>query len=69
MKTQEELKALKEEVEALNKKLAELTEEDLAQVTGGTNSAPCGCASCNYSSKESCMYYKSVNGHTKCLYN
>ena len=35
MKTKEELKALKEEVETLNKKLAELTEEELAQVSGG----------------------------------
>ena len=35
MKTKEELNALKEEIEALNKKLAELTEEELAQVTGG----------------------------------
>ena len=35
MKTQEELNALKEEVETLNKKLHELTEEELAQVCGG----------------------------------
>ena len=35
MKTKEELNALKEEVETLNKKLAELTEEELGQVTGG----------------------------------
>ena len=35
MKTPEELKELKEEVETLNKKLAELTEEELAQVSGG----------------------------------
>ena len=35
MKTMEELNALKEEVETLNKKLAELTDEELAQVTGG----------------------------------
>ena len=35
MKTKEELDALKEEVETLNKKLAELTEEELEQVTGG----------------------------------
>lgn len=35
MKTKEELYALKEEVEAMNKKLHELTEEELAQVTGG----------------------------------
>ena len=36
MKAKEELNALKKEVEALNKKLAELTEEELAQVTGGS---------------------------------
>ena len=35
MKTKEELNALKEEVETVNKKLAELTEEGLAQVSGG----------------------------------
>ena len=35
MKTKEELNALKKEVEALNKKLAELSEEELAQVSGG----------------------------------
>lgn len=37
MKTKEELNALKNEVEVLNAKLAELTEEELAQVTGGSN--------------------------------
>ena len=37
MKTKEELNALKEEVETLNKKLAELTEEELAQVSGGVD--------------------------------
>ena len=35
MKTKEELNALKEEVETLNKKLHELTEEELEQVSGG----------------------------------
>ena len=35
MKTKEELNALKEEIETLNKKLAELTEEELKQVAGG----------------------------------
>ena len=35
MKTKEELNALKEEAEALNKKLAEMTEDELAQVMGG----------------------------------
>ena len=35
MKTKEELDALKEEVETVSKKLAELTEEEIAQVNGG----------------------------------
>ena len=35
MKTKEELNALKEEVETLNKKLAELTDEELALVSSG----------------------------------
>ena len=35
MNTHEELNALKEELETLNKKLAELTEEELSQVAGG----------------------------------
>ena len=35
MKTPEELNALKEEVETLNKKLHELTPEELAQISGG----------------------------------
>ena len=34
-KSKEELDALKEEVEAVNEKLAELTEEEIAQVNGG----------------------------------
>ena len=36
MKTAEELTALKEEVEILNRKLHELTDEELEQVTGGS---------------------------------
>ena len=36
MKTKEELNKLKEEVEAVNEKLHELTEEELEQVTGGS---------------------------------
>ena len=35
MKSKEELNKLKEEVEAVNEKLAELTPEEIAQVTGG----------------------------------
>ena len=35
MKTKEELNALKKEVEAVNERLAELTPEEIAQVSGG----------------------------------
>ena len=35
MKTAEELNAIKEEVETLNNKLRELSEEELEQVNGG----------------------------------
>ena len=35
MKTKEELNALKEEAETVNRKLHEPTEEELEQVTGG----------------------------------
>ena len=34
-KSKEELNKIKEEVEAVNEKLAELTEEEIAQVNGG----------------------------------
>ena len=40
MKTKEELNALKEEVKTLNRKLHELTEEELAQVSGGGQVPP-----------------------------
>ena len=35
MKTEEDLTALQAEVDTLSKKLAELSEEELAEVTGG----------------------------------
>ena len=35
MKSKKELNALKEKAETVNKKLAELTEDELEQVTGG----------------------------------
>lgn len=37
MKTREESDALKKDVETLNKKLAELNEDEIEQVTGGGN--------------------------------
>ena len=42
MKTKEELNALKEEVETVSRKLHELTEEELAQVSGGNSVSPGG---------------------------
>ena len=39
MKSKEELDTLKEEVEAVNEKLQELTPEEIAQVSGGLDSA------------------------------
>ena len=35
MKTREELIAIKEEIETMNRKLAELSEDELTEVTGG----------------------------------
>ena len=37
MKTQEELNTLKEEIETVNRKFRELTDEELAQVSGGSS--------------------------------
>ena len=37
MKTKEELEQLKNEYESLNKKLSELSQDELKQVTGGGN--------------------------------
>ena len=37
-KTKKELEELKEEVKAVNEKLHELTDEEMAQVTGGSDS-------------------------------
>ena len=48
MKTKEELSALKEEVETLNKKLAELNEDELKQVFGGAS----GCVDSLRSTQE-----------------
>ena len=41
MKTKEELNALKEEVETVRRKLHELTDEELAQASGGAYPGPC----------------------------
>ena len=48
MKTKEELKALNEEVEAVNKKLAELSEEELKQVAGGFQTDPGKVSTCPF---------------------
>ena len=49
MKTKEELNALKQEVEALNKKLAELSEDELKQVSGGAYAAYANDGNCGHS--------------------
>ena len=53
MKSKEELIAIKEEVETLNKKLTKLTEGELEQVTGGGYQGPgtfiCSNSSCEMS--------------------
>ena len=59
MKSKEELNKLKEEVESVNEKLQELTEEEIALVSGGsggtgkggcTGGKPCRvkCDGCSY---------------------
>ena len=66
MKTKEELNALKEEVAALNQKLAELTKEELAQVAGGGTPNGHGayimtscmkCGDCVSACKERCIRF------------
>ena len=56
MKTKEELNALKNEVEALNKKLGELNEEELAQVGGGFCFCPMHCDACGFNTVWSGSY-------------
>ena len=48
MKTKENLNALKEEVVILNKKLAELSEEELKQVAGGFQTDPGKVSTCPF---------------------
>ena len=54
MKTKEELNALKEEVKTLSRKLHELTDEELAQVSGGN---PQRCDGCEYNRNGACRSY------------
>ena len=64
MKTKEELNALKKEVEALNKKLAELTEEEIMQVSGGGDETMtlmvCRAFDCNYKKIWKGNYYGKI---------
>ena len=70
MKTQEELNALKAEVEALKGKLAELTEEEVKQVIGGITPNSHGayimtscmkCGNCVTSCKSRCIRFDGVD--------
>ena len=67
MKTKEELNVLKAEVEKLNKKLAELTDEELAQVAGGTEPSPENSDSV-ISRSEGTVWLKENSGNTGAWY-
>ena len=67
MKTQEELKTLKKEVETMNKKLAELSEEELAQVTGGTVILDDCKNNCGGTRKDFCKHMKCQFGHKQAI--
>ena len=58
MKSKEELSALKKEIETLNQKLAELTEEELTQVTGGSYADQYGSGTTAYWDSASSNEYK-----------
>ena len=47
MKTEDELNVLKEDVEAMNKKHAELSDEELQQISGGAGTLP-RCPKCGF---------------------
>ena len=64
MKTPEELNALKNEVETMNKKLAELTEEELTQVAGGMETFICPYCGCYLPSKSK-VAVKHLMHHTQ----
>ena len=55
MKTKEELNALKEEVETVSKKLHELTDDELDNVTGGFGGI-CTERGCTSVSENTCYY-------------
>ena len=57
MKSKEELKELKEEYKTACKKLAELTEEELAEVVGGGSII---CDGCEYNSNGACRSYRTM---------
>ena len=64
MKTKEELNAMKAEAETLGAKLAELTEDELAEVSGGVNGdgndGMCLLSLCPYANKLECPMYQSL---------
>lgn len=63
MKTAEELKELKEKIQALSEKLASLTPEELKQVLGGAEAAPDNRVVVN-----GCPYCKEAGGFHKLGY-
>ena len=67
MKTPEELASLRREVEALNTKLAELTEDELAQVAGGLGPGRAVIAGyCNLGSLNPCRLRPDKRTYPQC---
>ena len=65
-KTKEELNALKEEVETMSKKLHELTDEELEQVSGGKVKTQMKCSACGRSKNWAGMYLNESYGCPFC---
>ena len=66
MKTAKELNALKEEMETLNKKLADLSEEEMEQVAGGSYSKLtyyCPNSECAYLKTKGKQFEKHLEGN------
>ena len=55
MKTKEELNAIKKEIEDLNEKCRELTEEELKEVTGGATGPNVAGVICSVVAAGTCM--------------
>ena len=63
MKTKEELNAIKNETETLNKKRKKLTEDELAKISGGGGIVTCNtCNGTGYINNAPCRYCRGSGG-------